>query len=113
MRIYLCGPMRGLPNFGFDRFDAAAARLRALGHEVFSPAELDRQAGFNETTDEPSPAFLREAMERDVIAICRFCDTIALLPGWEQSQGVKVELAVAKFLGLRVIDAETLEEVSV
>lgn len=42
MRVYLAGPMRGLPQFNFPAFDAGAATLEALGHEVFNPADRDR-----------------------------------------------------------------------
>ena len=43
MRIYLAGPMRNYPRNNFPAFDAAAAKLRADGHEVFNPAEHDRK----------------------------------------------------------------------
>ena len=33
-RIYIAGPMTGLPDFNYPAFNAAAARMRALGFEV-------------------------------------------------------------------------------
>jgi hypothetical protein len=105
MKLYLAGPMRGIAQFNFPAFDAGAARLRARGHVVISPAELDRQSGINENDDNLPSDFLRGAMKRDLAAICE-CDGIALLSGWEKSKGVAVELALAKLLGLEIIDAE-------
>lgn len=88
--------------FNFPAFDAGAKELRADGHEVISPAELDRQSGINEHDARLPIDFLRWAMKRDLAAICE-CDGIALLPGWEKSSGVAVELALAKLLGLDII----------
>lgn len=108
MRVYVAGPMRGLPLFNFPAFDAAANRLRALGHDVVSPADLDREAGFDPATSVPDDAFLRQALARDLSAITT-CDAIALLPGWHQSEGTKVEMSLAKLLRLAVLDANTGE----
>lgn len=38
-RIYLSGPMTGLPDYNYPAFNAEAARLRALGYTVENPAE--------------------------------------------------------------------------
>jgi hypothetical protein len=105
--VYIAGPMRGLPLYNFPAFDAAARRFRRDGWDVVNPAELDRAAGVCEYTHPLPPNFLRDAMARDLSAICDCCDAIALLPGSDRSAGVGVELALARLLGLKVIDAGT------
>ena len=40
-RIYIAGPMTGLPALNFPAFHAAASALRALGHQVVNPAEIN------------------------------------------------------------------------
>jgi len=104
VRIYLAGPMRGYPEYNFPTFDYAAKRLRQAGHEVVSPAELDRAVGVHEFTTLLPPGFMRGAMKRDLPAICD-CDAIVLLPGWERSSGVGVEKYLADFLGLMVFQS--------
>ena len=98
-RIYIAGPMRGIPLFNFPAFDAAAASLRSMGWEPVNPADLDRQHGFNPATDSVTPEFLLEAMRRDLDAITRV-DAVALLPGWENSRGALAEIAVARWRGI-------------
>lgn len=97
--------MRGHHEFNFPAFDAAAARLRELGYEAVSPAEMDRELGFDEKTgDEETFAALggiEAAMDRDFGAI-RECDGIVLLPGWEKSAGARAEVFVARQTGRRV-----------
>ncbi len=100
--IYIAGPMRGYPEYNFPAFDVAAKRLRKEGWNVISPAELDRVEGIHEYTAVLPDNFPRQAMTRDTAAICK-ADAIALLPGWERSAGVKVELTLARFLGLEEI----------
>lgn len=113
MKIYLAGPMRGIPNFNYPAFHEGAARLRAEGHEVFSPAELDiKKHGKdisvgNLTGDESIAAAehgfnLREALGADLAWICAEADGIALLPGWQNSKGATAERATAIALGLGV-----------
>jgi hypothetical protein len=114
MKIYLAGPMRGIPEFNFPAFRTAAAKLRADGHFVFSPNERDEKVHGadigkgNATGDEHQAVAehgfnLREALADDLIFICREADAIALLPGWENSKGANAERATAVALGLQII----------
>ena len=98
-RIYIAGPMTGLPEHNFPAFHAAAERLRKAGWEVVNPAE-----NFGGRTNLPRERYLRE----DVAQLVR-CDAVALLPGWEESRGAKLEYLLARELGLKVIDVATLQ----
>ena len=115
MKIYLAGPMRGIPEFNFPAFYRAAAQLERLGHTVFNPAAKDcEQYGAdisrgNATGSEQQAAAqhgfnLREALGADLAWICLHADGIALLPGWRNSKGATAEHATAVALGLEVIE---------
>lgn len=92
-RVYLSGPMRGIPEFNFPRFHSAAKSLRAAGYDVVNPAE-----SFNGDTDLPWSEYMRKDIS-DLLTV----DEVFVLPGWENSPGCRVELAVAYALGLPVI----------
>ena len=106
LRVYVAAAMRGRPEFGFPQIAAAVAEERAAGHEVFSPAERDREAGFDPTgltgnEDLTALGFdLREALAADLEWITTTADAIRLVPGWERSTGVRAELATGTALGL-------------
>mgnify|MGYP001385001928 CR=1 FL=1 len=98
-RIYLAGPMTGLPDFNFPAFHAAAARLREAGWDVVNPAE-----NFGGRTDLPRETYLRA----DVILVAQ-CEAIAMLPDWQESRGAKLEYLLARELSMPAYDAETLQ----
>jgi hypothetical protein len=93
--------MRGLPNFNFPAFHAAAADLRDRGYEVWSPAEHDQDAGFVPTTGEGLRS-LREYMRDDLPALLG-SDKVVVLPGWEASEGARLEVHVAETCGIPVL----------
>jgi hypothetical protein len=100
MKIYISGPMRGVPKNNFPVFDSITAHLRAFGYEAVSPAERDRAEGITEDTpvdDEKA----KELLQRDLNDL-EECDAIMLLPGWESSVGALRELSKAHELGLLV-----------
>jgi len=68
-RIYLSGPMSGLPGMNFPTFQSMTASLREVGHTVTNPAEINSEGG-------TWTGFLR----RDIAALMEF-DTVATLPG--------------------------------
>ena len=113
-KVYLAGPMRGIPEFNFPAFFAAAEGLRAAGNVVFNPAERDNQrhgtdvSKGNATGDlvqlNAEHGFdLRIALHEDLSFICLEADAIAMLPGWKNSKGATAERATAVALGLDVM----------
>lgn len=92
MRLYVAGPMSGHEDLNFPAFHAAAAALRALGHQVVNPAEINSDPGADWLT----------CMRADIKQLVD-CDGVALLPGWEHSRGAMLERAIAAGLGLRVL----------
>lgn len=120
-RVYISGPMRHIPQFNFPAFAEAAARGRSLGWTVISPHEQDLEHGFDPTLLNVKDAFTHEEMRqfarRDANVLLNVLraeegDAIALLPGWEKSTGAKAELAIAQWVKLRVLDAQTFEPVA-
>jgi nucleoside 2-deoxyribosyltransferase len=105
MKIYLAGPMSGLPDFNFPAFHAAAKTLREQGHEVFSPAEADLERWGDMETIKKEATY-KECLKVDLDWIIANAEAIALLPGWEKSKGVAAELALSKALGLKEIYLE-------
>lgn len=114
MHVYIAGPMRGIPEFNFPAFYAAAQKLRDEGHTVFSPAERDNEAhgtdissgnraGSEEQAVQEHGFSLRKALADDTNYLCLHADTIAMLPGWENSKGAKAELALSQALGHKEI----------
>ncbi|MHC8321188.1 DUF4406 domain-containing protein [Pseudomonas sp. GB2N2] len=94
--IYLSGPMTGLPALNFPAFAAMTANLRADGHTVTNPAELN-----------PDGGSWNDCMRRDITALMN-CDTVATLPGWEHSKGARLEVLIAERLGMTVVNAHDL-----
>lgn len=96
-RIYISGPMTGMPELNFPAFNAAAAALRANGFVVVNPAELnaDNQGDW------------ASCMKADIKALCD-CAALALLPGWEGSRGAHLEVHLAHRLGMNIRRIEEL-----
>jgi hypothetical protein len=111
MKIYLFGPMRGLPDWNFPAFDAARERLEKLGHEVFCPASLFRAMPYvrEESQDR---RHLVHVISQDLLCI-QAADGLAGLPGWEDSAGSTVEVSMALFLNLPIFCAVKLHELEI
>ena len=94
-RIYISGPISNMQDYNFPAFNAMARDLRADGHDVINPAELD--AG-----KDPASLKWSDCLRRDLSALM-LCDTIVMLPGWSESRGAQLEHHVACELGFTVI----------
>jgi hypothetical protein len=103
MRVYIAGPMSGIPEFNFPAFFAAEERFAEAGWEVLNPARADKDLdGFDPKKD--AARSHAHYMRRDLPMVAS-CDAIALLPGWRASRGARDELYVARACGLAVLDA--------
>jgi len=105
--IYIAGPMSGIAQLNFPAFNAEAARLRALGHAVINPAEIngDDPEAVAAMSAVGLAQHWRNCMRADITALMT-CDAISMLPGWEHSKGATIEHYNARSLGFDVIFAE-------
>jgi len=118
--IYLAGPMQGIPEFNFPRFNAVTWCLRQDGHTVFNPAERDIEraggvdiskgnAGGVLDAETKKHFSLRQALADDTDFICMKANCIALLPGWEKSNGAMAEHRLAVALASEGIEVAYLD----
>ena len=89
MRIYIAGPMHGLPDHNYPAFKTVAELLRAGGRDVVSPTDR-----VNHIPPEPGPEYAI-GMLKDSIKDMLGCDEMYLLDGWSESRGVALELLLA------------------
>lgn len=95
MRIYISGPISGVPGY-YERFDARARAVRRLGHTPVNPAR------------HPDGLTVREYMRMDLMDLLA-SDAVLMLPGWDHSGGAGIEHDLATYLGMPVF--YDLEEV--
>ena len=111
MKIYIAGPMRGIPFYNFPAFDKAAIWLMVRGYKPLSPADIDRKHGFDamempvlsDWDTIPDSLCLNTIVRRDVLAIIDEADGYCTLKGWEKSKGARAEVALCQWLGLKEI----------
>lgn len=98
---YLAGPMSGIPQGNFPKFDRIAAELRAAGYIIKSPAELDDPAIREKVMkDEPiTDLTWGDFLSRDIKVVADECDGVIVMDGWEKSRGARLEVFVANLCG--------------
>jgi len=98
-KCYLSGAMSGIPANNRPMFVAAAKHLRGLGFNVISPAEMDEEDRKNGICMQCWSHY----MKRDIPQLLK-CDLVAVLPDWIISKGARLEVHIAKELGMMVVD---------
>jgi Domain of unknown function (DUF4406) len=88
-KLYLAGPMSGLPDMNYPEFNRVAALLRAKGYEVLNPAE----------NPEPPCKSWAGYMRLGIAQLVQ-CEGVVFLRDWHGSKGANLENKVAESLGL-------------
>lgn len=96
MKVYISGPMTGLPNQNREEFHKAKIDLLKKGHDVFDPTVM------------PNFFTWEQILPIDV-AVLELCDAIYMLKGWENSRGAALEKREAERWG-KIILFQELEE---
>lgn len=96
MRLYIAGPMTGLPDLNYPAFNTAAEQLRAAGYQVTNPAENVLPMANPGWAD-----YMAVSLEQ-----VKAADGLALLPGWTDSKGAWAEVGTAD---ARIIPAEPIK----
>lgn len=93
IKVYVAGPMTGLPDFNRPAFFDAAGLLFDHGHIVLNPAIF--------------PDGLEHS---DYMKICLpmidAAEAVVMLPGWENSKGASMEYQYAQIKNLPVFEVE-------
>lgn len=94
MKVYISGPMTGLPDYNRAAFFRAAEELKEKGcyvpvHTAWMIDQLTRAD------------YMRMALQMMLT-----CDAIYLLRGWENSLGARVEKSIADVCGLQLMYEE-------
>ena len=92
LRIYIAGPMTGIPEHNYPAFNKVAKYIRKSGHHVENPAEI----GGNDTSKS-----WEYYLKRDLPRLMG-CDMVVVLPGLENSPGASLEVTIARAMGLDV-----------
>lgn len=99
-RIYISGPITGIPDLNKNEFEKYENILTRTGYEVVNPLKLIKE---NEKYQ------WQHYMSID-ISMMMTCDTIVVLDNWSQSRGAKIEVSLSYFLGKRVLVAKTMQK---
>lgn len=95
MKLYIAGPMTGMPEHNFPAFHEAAAKLETAGYQVVHTANPEN------LEPEKVKSTSWEQWLRKAIAVMMDADAIALLPGWQASRGARLEVMVGLEVGMQ------------
>lgn len=102
MKVYISGPITGVPDFE-KNFQSAEDYLSGLGYEVVNPVKIGKKL----EKKNPAPSY-EDYMKVDIAALTE-CDAIFMLKGSSLSSGAKCEKHVAESLGLKIMYDRRLE----
>ena len=100
MRVYISGGITGVPDYK-ENFYNAEVKLKDLGYSVINPAKVNDIL--------PTDMSYDEYMEIDY-KMLDMCEAIYMIPGWNKSNGSKLELERALSRKIRIMTVDDLVE---
>lgn len=88
--FYISGPITGVERY-WEAFEAAEDALVAQGHIVLNPAKL------------PDGMTKQQYMLINIAQITA-ADVVYFLPGWQASEGARLEHAYCEYIGKAVVE---------
>ncbi|AUM58698.1 hypothetical protein phiP47_070 [Plesiomonas phage phiP4-7] len=89
-KIYIAGPMTGLPNFNREAFHEMAELIKCSGDIPLNPAHLpDGMSQFDYMTI--------------CVSMVQVADCVIMLKDWLKSEGARIEHDLAKKCGKEII----------
>lgn len=101
MTIYISGPMTGHPDKNLESFKQAQTVLESKGYNVLNPHEIAETVNIR-FFEMGKVAEYEDYLKEDIIQMLSHADCVLVLPGWCNSKGAKLELAVALACGINV-----------
>lgn len=100
LKVFIAGPMTGIEHFNFPLFDVVAKILRNEGYQVVNPADICRRFKKEHVLADKKvfDTMISQQQEAE-----KTCDVLLLLPGWENSKGVRLELKTAIDKDMRIV----------
>lgn len=102
-KVYISGPMTGLPNYNYPAFFAMEKKLNGEFPSccVLNPANIDNLYNIDTISLLPPSRtwYLTTAVQ--MLLECRI---VVLLPGWEESPGALLEVQIARELDMVILD---------
>lgn len=111
-RVFLSGPMTGLPDLNVGEFAIAHHRLKVAGAEcIYDPAMnyLLRERTKRMTHDNWMRVCLHELTQPDQWNEGNHYHVMVSLDGWHHSEGATLERAVAEAIGMEVCELDDVE----
>jgi hypothetical protein len=104
--VYISGPVTDMPDLNRPQFRLAQQMLLSAGCSIFNPMHIE--GPIDPLKDDALWSYYMHFCVRALPE----CDSILMLPDWQNSKGAKWEHRIAEMLGLQVFYCPVLEKES-
>ena len=99
--IYISGPIKNMTDGNMPAFDKAEKQLKEMGYETLNPHKIGEELNIRFFEMGKVPTY-EDYLKEDIIQMLAKCEKVLVLPGWRNSKGSKLEIAIALACGIDV-----------